>query len=81
MVIGLRGYLHQRKGKSRTIWNIGEEMKFKDRDREQILRNFLTQLMGNLDALRLTVDTFLNDGRLWKSKATKTERKKIGHTK
>lgn len=48
----------------------------KAKDREQFLHNFLTQVMGELDRVRLGLEMILEDKNFFKSKAVKISRKK-----
>lgn len=52
-------------------------MKLSDRDREQMLQNFLTEVRGHLSQALFNIDGFLNGKRYWKAAAPGQRKKKI----
>lgn len=52
-------------------------MKLSDRDREQMLRNFLTEARGHLSQVVLNIDLLLDDKRYWKPTAPVQRKKKV----
>lgn len=53
----------------------------KQKDRDRIVRDFLTHLMGQLSSIRLGLEMFLEDKRFLKPEAAKIRRKKRVPTK